>query len=121
MIARGKQPLEMEVDTGASMSVISEKNYENLISGRRALPLETFGLVLLTFTGEEIKPKGSCMVNVCHDGRQYCLPLLVVCGEGPSLLGRDWLGVIKLNWPKIKLLSSRKGSCRNTPSFLRRV
>ena len=29
-----------------------------------------------------------------------------MCGEGPSLLGRDWLGVRKLKWPRIKLLSS---------------
>ena len=29
-----------------------------------------------------------------------------MCREGPSLLGRDWLGVIKLNWPRSKLLSS---------------
>ena len=38
--------LEVEVDTGASLSVISEKTYENLVSGGRALPLETSGVVL---------------------------------------------------------------------------
>ena len=54
----------MEVDTGASLSVISEKTYENLVSGRRALPLEASGVVLCLYTGEEVKPKGSCMVDV---------------------------------------------------------
>ena len=92
------QPLEMEVGTRASLLVISEKTYDDLVSGRRELPLETSGVVLRTYTGKEVKPKGSCIVDVCHDGKQYCLPLLGVCGEGPSLLGRNWLGVIKLNW-----------------------
>ena len=27
--------------------------------------------------------------------------LLVVKGEGPSLLGRNWLGVLKLDWHEI--------------------
>ena len=32
------------------------------------------------------------------------LPLLVVKGEGPSLLGRNWLGALKLDWHEIFLL-----------------
>ena len=56
------QPLEMEVDTGASLSVISEKTYGNLVSGRRAPALETSVVVLRTYTGEEVKPEGSCTV-----------------------------------------------------------
>ena len=83
------QPLEMEVDKGVSLLVISEKIYEKLVSERRAPPLETSGVVLSTYSGEEVKPKGSCMVDVCHDGKQYCLQLLVLYGEGPSLLGRN--------------------------------
>ena len=27
--------------------------------------------------------------------------LLVVKGEGPSLLGRNWLGILKLDWHEI--------------------
>ena len=36
----GGQALEMEVDTGASLSVISEGTYKNLVSENRAPPLE---------------------------------------------------------------------------------
>ena len=36
-------------------------------------------------------------VNVCCDGVEYSLPLLVVGGKGPALLGRNWLEKIKLN------------------------
>ena len=85
------QVMEMEVDTGASLSVISEKMYNNLSSEGRVPPLEKSEIVLRTYTGEEVKPKGSCTVNVSYQGADYTLPLLVVGGEGPALLGRNWL------------------------------
>ena len=100
------QVMEMEVDTGASLSVISEKMYNNLSSEGRVPPLEKSEIVLRTYTGEEVKPKGSCTVNVSYQGADYTLPLLVVGGDGPALLGRNWLEQIKLYWPGIKQLAS---------------
>lgn len=102
----GGQALEMEVDTGASLSVISERIYTKLVSEKRAPSLEKSGIVLRTYTGEEVKPKGSCTVDVSYEGQEYSLPLVVVPGEGPALLGRNWLEEIKLNWPRIKQLIS---------------
>ena len=38
-------------------------------------------------------------------GQQHSvLPLLVIKGIGPSLLGRDWLKQIRLNWGEINAL-----------------
>ena len=102
----GGQALEMEVDTGASLSVIREGTYKNLVSENRAPPLEKSGIVLRTYTGKEVKPEGVCTVDVDYEGGKYSLPLLVVSGEGPALLGRNWLEEIKLNWPRIKQLTS---------------
>ena len=96
----------MEVDTGASLSVISEELYNYLFLAGQAPQLVEPGIVLRAYTREEVKPKGSCSVNVCYDGIEYSLPLLVVGGKGPALLGRNWLEKIKLNWPIIKQLSS---------------
>ena len=73
---------------------------------RQALQLVQSGIVLRTYTEEEVKPKGSCSVSVCYDGVEYSWPLLVVGGKGPALLGRNWLEKIKLSWPIIKPLSS---------------
>ena len=53
-------------------------------------------MVLRTYTGEEVKPKGSCTVDACYEGGKYSLPLLVVKEEGPALLGRNWLEEIKI-------------------------
>ena len=96
----------MEVDTGASLSVISEGTYKNLVSENRAPPLEKSGIVLRTYTGEEVKPEGVCTVDVDYEGGKYSLSLLVVSGEGPALLGRNWPEEIKLNCPRIKQLTS---------------
>lgn len=34
------------------------------------------------------------------------MTLMVVAGDGPSLLGRDWLKKIQLNWREIKAILS---------------
>ena len=34
------------------------------------------------------------------------LPLLIVDGDGPTLLSRDWLSQINLNWRQIHLVHS---------------
>lgn len=36
-----------------------------------------------------------------YNGQTATLPLIVVKGEGPSLLGRNWLGALKLDWHDI--------------------
>ncbi|KAL9979812.1 hypothetical protein ACROYT_G017529 [Oculina patagonica] len=76
----------MEVDTGASLSVISEGTYKHLVSQNGAPPLEKSGIVLRTYTGEEVKPEGVCTVDVHYEGGEYSLPLLV--GENEQDLER---------------------------------
>ena len=41
---------------------------------------------------------GRLMVKVQYQGQEEQLPLDVVAGDGPSLLGRDWLAKLKLEW-----------------------
>ena len=50
-----------------------------------------------------MKPKGNLDVTVYYEGKQFQFPLLVVVGNGPTLLGRNWLSEIKLNWHMINL------------------
>lgn len=52
---------------------------------------------LETYTGEPIKVIGAAYVDVMyHQQRKKKLPLIVVKGEGPNLLGRVWLEQIML-------------------------
>ncbi len=40
---------------------------------------------------------GLVHVQVEYSGQIAQLPLIIVQGDGPSLFGRDWLSVIKVN------------------------
>ena len=40
-------------------------------------------------------------VKVKNNQQEVVLPLLVIKGNGPSLLGRDWLHKLRLNWQEI--------------------
>ena len=42
---------------------------------------------------------------VQYEQQMQELPLTVVAGDGPSLLGRDWLQHLTLNWKKINTVS----------------
>lgn len=88
----------MEVDTGASVSIMSEARFNQLWSGRR---LATSTIKLQTYSKEKLVVVGSTEVQVCYERQKVTLPLIIVKGEGPTLLGRNWLKAIKLNWPKI--------------------
>ena len=56
---------------------------------------------LRTYTGEQINVMGTISANVQFKKQQETLPLLVVEGDGPSLMGRDWLHKIKLDWQEL--------------------
>ena len=45
------------------------------------------------------------LVKVKKGRQETTLPLLVVEGNGPPLLGRDWLAHIPIDWKEIKTLS----------------
>lgn len=53
---------------------------------------------LRTYTGQEIPVKGALEVEVEHNGQCKKLALIVTEGRGPNLLGRNWLGDLKIDW-----------------------
>ena len=60
--------LEMELDTGATLSVISEQTYHKLFFAGKALPLKTITTQLTTYTGEAIEILGEVEVTVQYKG-----------------------------------------------------
>ena len=87
---------------GAAFSIISEDTYKNLWSHTASPALKhTTGLLLKTYTGESISLKGQIEVQVAYNGQSKMLNLLVVKGHGPSLIERDWLRAITLDWPQL--------------------
>ena len=97
------QCLEMELDTGSAVSVISAKDY---YSKFKNIPLKETFVILETYTKEPITPAGVINVEVCYKSQTRVLDLYVVNKGGPPLLGRSWLREINLDWPQIKALHS---------------
>ena len=102
--------LHMEVDTGAALSLISETTYSQQWPPTHAPKLEKSLVMLRTYTGEELKLLGQADIKVQYGNQAADLHLLVVEGNGPSLLGRDWLRKLQLNWREIHLLHVTKTS-----------
>ena len=42
------------------------------------------------------------------DGKSRILPLAVISGTGPSLLGRNWLNKVPIDWPAVHLCESNE-------------
>ena len=90
--------LKMELDTGASVSIISEATYNRLWPQGQAPVLQESHVRLKTYSGEQVPVKGVMDVTVQVNEQTKQLPLVVACGNGPSLLGRDWFMTLKLDW-----------------------
>ena len=98
--------VEMEVDTGAAFSLISERTRKTLLPD---LTLHNSRILLKTYTDERIKVLGQLHVHVSYGEQKAPLVLLVVDGEGPTLLGRNWLRYIKLDWKHIHRMAKSHG------------
>ena len=90
--------IPMEIDTGASMSIMSEDTYRKIWPTRK---LEVSNVKLQTYSKEPLPVVGAQNVQVYYEGQSASLPLIVVKGDGPTLLGRNWLGTIRIDWCKI--------------------
>ena len=101
-----QKKLSMEVDTGASVSLINHAMYTNLWAESHRPKLQPSTRKLRTYTGEELEVHGCLTVDVQYKKQQQTLPLLVVAGKGPSLLGRDWLQKIVLDWRSLHHLQA---------------
>ena len=92
------QNVMMEIDTGASVSVISMEEHRRRWSG---VTLPTTDIQLCTYTGEQREVLDARNVNVQYGQQQTALPLVVVAAKSPCLLGRDCLCHLCLDWPSI--------------------
>ena len=62
------------------------------------LTLRETKLNLRTYTGERVPVLGVVDVTVVHSAQKKTLPLYIIQGNRPALLGRRWLEKLRLNW-----------------------
>ncbi|XP_054257422.1 uncharacterized protein K02A2.6-like [Macrosteles quadrilineatus] len=93
----------MAIDSGAVVSVMPEDVFLRLYQGQ-VPKLRESKMRLKTYTGQCIEVLGEFQANVSAGDESHVLPLVVVRNEQPnqpSLLGRNWLARLKLNWREI--------------------
>ena len=105
-----QKTLKMEIDTGAAVSIISKLTYDTLWSSNDAPPLERVAITLRTYTGEEVKAVGRINIDVEHGEERKRLSLIVAHGLGPSLLGRNLLSELNLDWRDIYRINKLNAS-----------
>ena len=94
-------PHIMEIDTGAAVSVISQCLYQQLYGTR---PVKSTTVRLTLYGRTPLTVLGKSTVLVKHGGAEAKLPLIIVEGNGPSLLGRNWLEQLRLDWQAVHKL-----------------
>ena len=115
-ISLNDQPICMEVDTGAAISIISQDQFRQLLPGERVLTSE---IRLKTYTGQPMEVIGESIVKVAHNQKSELLPIVVVADEGPPLIGRNWLRKIRLDWKTIgAVATSSESSKQNLQKLL---
>ena len=97
------KPLCIELDTGGTVSLVSDKTFCQLFPSTALQPTST---KLHSYSGETIKVMGQVEVEVNYGAQTVKLPLIVISGDGPSLFGRDWMTKIQLNWNEIYTVMS---------------
>ena len=93
----------MKVDTGAAVSVMTAAQQKKLFPSAQLSPSS---VILRTYTTERLQIHGEMSAEVQYNKQSFNLPLLIVDGEGPALLGRDWLTHIRRDWAQLAYTSS---------------
>ncbi|KAK0144151.1 hypothetical protein N1851_017503 [Merluccius polli] len=102
-------PLEMQLDTGAAVTLVSEVVFKKHLSH---LPVKESKVQLSTFSGEKIPLMGQVTVSAKYGNQRGDLPLVIVKGDRPALLGRNWLTNFRLDWASIFSVTPA-GGCNN--------
>ncbi|XP_062506907.1 uncharacterized protein LOC134183402 [Corticium candelabrum] len=80
------QPMKMELDTRAVVSVISEEWYQRHLC---QYPLKKTNMRLKDYQGNSLKVKGVVWAPVKYEKDNQTLPIVVVAVNRPALLGRN--------------------------------
>lgn len=95
--------IEMEIDSGAPVSLMPQNECDKHFG---SVKLEHADVRLSTFTGEQLHVNGFLPVDVTYGENSYPLKLYIVNRGRATLLGRDWLQAIKLDWKEIQTVNS---------------
>ena len=88
-IVINQQKVEMEIDTGAAVTLVNEATFKALWSKRKASGLRRPQVQLRTYLGKSVTLVGETDVKVRYGQQVAFLPLIIVKGKDPNLFGRN--------------------------------
>ena len=80
-----EKPVTFEVDTGATVTILSQEVYRHLFPN---LKLDPSSMLLKSYTGDQVKVLGEVQVAVSYGEQKGNYTLYVVKGNNSCLLGR---------------------------------
>ena len=87
--------VDMELDTGASVTTVPKSVWTNVLASK---PVENMDIKLHSYSGHKISVSGEANVQVAYpDQNVVVLPVVVTGKDGPVLMRREWLSVLKLH------------------------
>ena len=89
---------KMELDTGAALTCMGNKKFRESHPNAK---VHKTNIKLKTFSGEIMEPIGIADVEVESEGKSTKLPIVITPGDTPTLLGRNWLKQLKIDWKRV--------------------
>ena len=94
--------VDLKLDAGASVTIIPNHVWSGVLAAKS---LQQTDVKRKSNSGHEIPVLGEANVQVSYGNQHACLPVIVTAGDGPALMGRNWLSVFRLDWKQIKQIS----------------
>ncbi|XP_058022360.1 major histocompatibility complex class I-related gene protein-like isoform X2 [Ahaetulla prasina] len=94
MVGINGQQIEIEVDTGSSITIVSCDNVTAILSHIRKDKLEHQRFRVQDYQGNRILMEGIATVNVTYSPYRKQLPVTIIRGNLLNLLGMDWIRVL---------------------------
>ena len=96
-LATGSRCTSMEVDTGATLFIKSRPIYNTAWTGKKSPTYLTIEHQSMYLMWEGIPVDGAIEIDITYLNQKEYMSLLVITGDGPNLMARDWFCHIKLD------------------------
>ena len=88
--------LPIEIDTGASISLLNWETFQKVNHGLDISLLLTESKLKM-YSGEIVSPKGKSEIEFTYEGNKIKTTFLITDKRSPNVLGRDILGELQFN------------------------